>query len=231
MVDMNSDETVLIDQRAEHVALDNPGRDCHDDSRKGKTEDDGGPDRKAFRREKVERAHKGEARKQHHRALCKIEHAGCLEDQHEAERDQRIEHAGQQAADQDFAETDRRRPSVRARRDRRRSPPGCFFTSSGRAVGDLHAVVEHHHAVGEVHHHAHVVLDQRDGRAVMIVHVDDEAATCPPSLRGSCRPSARRAAEDRAPSPAPGRARRASAGRRAAAPPAPCGSPGSPGNR
>ena len=29
----------------------------------------------------------------------------------------------------------------------------------GRAVGDLDAVVEDHHAVGQIHHHAHVVLD------------------------------------------------------------------------
>src|SRR5258708_12790908 len=35
-------------------------------------------------------------------------------------------------------------------------------------------MIEHHHAMGEIHHHSHVVLDQRNGRAVMIVHVDDE---------------------------------------------------------
>src|SRR5205823_8739764 len=41
-------------------------------------------------------------------------------------------------------------------------------------VSDLHAVIEHRHAMGEIHHHSHVMLDQRDGRAVMIVDVDDE---------------------------------------------------------
>ena len=46
----------------------------------------------------------GECREQHHRALGKIEDAGGLEDQHEAQRHQRIEHAGQQAADQGFKE-------------------------------------------------------------------------------------------------------------------------------
>ena len=45
----------------------------------------------------------------------------------------------------------------------------------GRAVGDLAAVFEHDHAVGQVHHHAHVVLDQRDGGAELLVHVEDEA--------------------------------------------------------
>ena len=39
-----------------------------------------------------------------------------------------------------------------------------------RAVGDLLAVVEHHDAVGQVHHHAHVVLDQRDRGAERVVH-------------------------------------------------------------
>src|SRR5882762_6002582 len=46
----------------------------------------------------------------------------------------------------------------------------------GRAIGELAAVVEHHHAVGDVHYHAHVVLDQHDGGAVVVVDVEDEAA-------------------------------------------------------
>src|SRR6266849_11137882 len=33
----------------------------------------------------------------------------------------------------------------------------------GRALGDLAAVVQDRHAIGDVHHHAHVVLDERDG--------------------------------------------------------------------
>ena len=40
----------------------------------------------------------------------------------------------------------------------------------------LLAVVEHHDAVGDVHHHAHVVLDQHDGGAELVVDVEDEAA-------------------------------------------------------
>src|SRR5437879_1878305 len=46
----------------------------------------------------------------------------------------------------------------------------------GRAVGDLAPVVEHDHAVGDVHDHAHVVLDQRDSRVELVVDVEDEAA-------------------------------------------------------
>src|SRR5438552_1946305 len=45
----------------------------------------------------------------------------------------------------------------------------------GRPVGDLAAVVEHGHAVGDVHHDAHVVLDQRDRGAELAVDVEDEA--------------------------------------------------------
>ena len=37
-------------------------------------------------------------------------------------------------------------------------------------------MIEHHDAVGQVHHHAHVMLDQRDGRAVVGVEVEDVAA-------------------------------------------------------
>src|SRR5574343_648976 len=43
-------------------------------------------------------------------------------------------------------------------------------------IADLLAVVEHHDTVGDVHHHAHVVLDQHDGGAELFVHVEDEAA-------------------------------------------------------
>ncbi len=45
----------------------------------------------------------------------------------------------------------------------------------GRAGGDHLAEVEHHHPVGEVHHHAHVVLDQRDGEPPLVAEVEDEA--------------------------------------------------------
>src|SRR5262247_1103293 len=53
---------------------------------------------------------------------------------------------------------------------------GLIGLDLGRcAVGDFDAVIEHQDAIGQVHHHAHVVLDQRDGGAVMRVHVEDEA--------------------------------------------------------
>src|SRR5713226_1819439 len=45
----------------------------------------------------------------------------------------------------------------------------------GRAVGDLDAVVEHQHAIGQIHHHPHVVLDQRNRGAVVVADVEDEA--------------------------------------------------------
>ena len=46
----------------------------------------------------------------------------------------------------------------------------------GDVVGDLAAVFEHDDAVREVHHHADVVLDERDRRAAVAVGLDDEAA-------------------------------------------------------
>src|SRR5437899_4900526 len=46
----------------------------------------------------------------------------------------------------------------------------------GRSVGDLAPVVQDDHAVRDVHHHAHVVLDQRDRGPELAVDVEDEAA-------------------------------------------------------
>src|SRR5499427_3056264 len=45
----------------------------------------------------------------------------------------------------------------------------------GRAVGDPAPVVEHDHAIGKIHHHAHVVLDQRDRGAELVVDVENVA--------------------------------------------------------
>src|SRR5260370_3204038 len=45
----------------------------------------------------------------------------------------------------------------------------------GRPVGDLPAVVQRDDTVGDVHHHAHVVLDQGDGLAKLVVDGEDEA--------------------------------------------------------
>ena len=42
------------------------------------------------------------------------------------------------------------------------------------AFGDLVAVIEHHYAVRQIHHHAHIVLDQCDRGAIVIVHVEHE---------------------------------------------------------
>ena len=105
----------------------------------------------------------------HHDALREIEHARGLEDQHEAERDQRIEHAGDEpfpqrlhqqvgrrahlheGIDEDLVEEVHPSPGCSAarralnapRRDRRRSPRWSRLHLVGRAVGDLAAVVEH----------------------------------------------------------------------------------------
>src|SRR5258708_5451 len=46
----------------------------------------------------------------------------------------------------------------------------------GGTVTYLPAVVEHDHAVGDVHHDAHVVLDQHDRGAELLVDVEHETA-------------------------------------------------------
>src|SRR5690606_893424 len=46
----------------------------------------------------------------------------------------------------------------------------------GRAVADLAPVIQHDDPVGDVHHHSHVVLDQADRGAELVVHVENEPA-------------------------------------------------------
>ena len=48
----------------------------------------------------LDQADEGQRREEHHRALREVQHARGLVDQHEADRDQRVHHAGEQAADQ-----------------------------------------------------------------------------------------------------------------------------------
>src|SRR3984893_1391553 len=45
----------------------------------------------------------------------------------------------------------------------------------GRALGDLLPHVEHRDPIRDVHHDSHVVLDENDGRAPFLVHVEHEA--------------------------------------------------------
>ena len=49
-------------------------------------------------------ADEGQRGEEHHGALGEVEHAGGLVDQHVAKRHQRIHHAGEQAADENFEE-------------------------------------------------------------------------------------------------------------------------------
>src|SRR5256885_17152154 len=46
----------------------------------------------------------------------------------------------------------------------------------GRAVGDLAAIVQDDHPIRQVHDYAHVVLDQHDGGAHLVVDVQYETA-------------------------------------------------------
>ena len=82
-----------------------------------------------------------------------------------------------------------------------------------RALRDLGAVVEHIDAVGELHHHVELVLDQQDRQATRL-ECRRSAPASPRSRSGSCRRSARRAAAGSAAAPARGRSRRGGGWRR-----------------
>ena len=88
-------------------------------------------------RSDLQHDHEGQGREQHEGALREVEDLGRLEDQHEAERDQRVHDAGQQPADQHFEEKQEFFNHLRIRpipghpfpvlipaRDRRGSRPG-----------------------------------------------------------------------------------------------------------
>src|SRR6185295_10456265 len=51
---------------------------------------------------------------------------------------------------------------------------GILLHLGGRALGDLPAEVEHGHAVGDVHHDPHVVLDHHHRQALHLLDVEDE---------------------------------------------------------
>ena len=89
------DDVGLVDQRPQHQALDGDREHEH--------HADGEHERDERRHALLVQADERQRGEHHHDALREIEHAGGLEDQHEAERDQRIEHAG-----------DERRPTASA---------------------------------------------------------------------------------------------------------------------
>ncbi len=60
-----------------------------------------------------------------------------------------------------------------------------------RALGDLLAVVEHGHALGDAHHHLHVVLDEEHRQPELVPETSHERGEVGASPAGSCRPWAR----------------------------------------
>ena len=91
----------LVDQVAQHQAFDQPGHCEHHQNghREGQHVGheqvvDAQPLRDPFGK-----ARHRQGGEQHHRALGEIEHAGGLENQHEAQRHQRVQHAAHEAAE------------------------------------------------------------------------------------------------------------------------------------
>jgi hypothetical protein len=83
------DDVGLVDQRAQHQPLDAERERVHDRDRQ---------DRARPRRDALfVQADQRQRREHHHDALREIEHARGLVDEHEAERDQRIKHAADEA--------------------------------------------------------------------------------------------------------------------------------------
>jgi hypothetical protein len=111
------DDVGLVDQRPQHDALDRRPRAANITPSVRMTA------RKAGTPFLVE-SDQRQRREHHHDALREVEHAGRLEDQHEAERDQRVEHAGDEALPDRLGEQVRRLDHL-LERDRRRSYTAC----------------------------------------------------------------------------------------------------------
>ncbi|MEM6901613.1 MAG: hypothetical protein AAF556_00060, partial [Pseudomonadota bacterium] len=45
------------------------------------------------------------------------------------------------------------------------------------AIGEFLAVIQHNDTVGDIHHYAHIVLNQSYGGAELIIHIEDEFGT------------------------------------------------------
>ena len=82
-------------------AQDHPFNGQTQDNHHDHGDGDGKPDGHA---ELVNQADAGEGGEEHHRPLGEVEHAGSLVDQDEADRHQRVHHAGEEAAQQHFEE-------------------------------------------------------------------------------------------------------------------------------
>ena len=140
------DDVGLIDQRPQHDALDRDGE--HEHHADGEAEREEGREIAglhaplAQQRVEADQRQRGE---HHHDALREVEYAGRLEDQHEAERDQRIENARDQPLPQRLHQQVRRRAHLHERVDEDlveevhygaprsvRSPPPC---GEGLGVG------------------------------------------------------------------------------------------------
>src|SRR6185437_2297402 len=90
------DDGFLVDQRAQHDALDDEGERHHHRDRRQEGE--------PYRHAEIDEADEGERREQDHDALGEIEDARRLVDQHEAEGDERVHDAGQEPADDHLEE-------------------------------------------------------------------------------------------------------------------------------
>ena len=86
----------LVDEGPQHRSLDRDPKHHHD--REGRNQ------RQRERHPALDEADEGKRREEQHRPLREVQHARGLVDQHEADRDERIHHARQQAADQDLDE-------------------------------------------------------------------------------------------------------------------------------
>ena len=94
----------LVHQVAQNQALNHPGHHKHDEASDQESQHIGHQARRHARPfgNPFGKPRHGQCREQHHRPLREVKDARGFEDQHKAQCDQRIQHAGHQAAQQSF---------------------------------------------------------------------------------------------------------------------------------
>ena len=115
---------------------------------------------------------------QQHRALGEVDDAAGAVDDREPERDERVGRAERDALEEQLQELGHAATASCSSGSPRyaRMTRSSAWICGRRADRDRDAEVEHEDAVGDLHHHPHVVLDEHDGQVALVAQAADELA-------------------------------------------------------
>ena len=138
--------------------------------------DGGGEHREPEREPEVDREPRDRVgAEQQHRALREVDDAAGAVDDHEPERDERVGRAQRDALEEQLEELGHAAStSSTALAEVRADDPLVGLDLGRRADRDRHAEVEHEDAVGDLHDHPHVVLDEQHSELALAAQAAHE---------------------------------------------------------